>query len=92
LCPEIAKLVRNGSSNSIHGKKSTPMSILTPREKEVLQLIAEGYQTKDIAQKLKISIRTIDNHRAKLNKKLDIHNIYQLTEFAITQNLVSLDL
>jgi DNA-binding NarL/FixJ family response regulator len=92
LCPEIAKLVRNGSLNSIHGKKSTPMSILTPREKEVLQLIAEGYKTKDIAQKLKISIKTVDNHRAKLKKKLDIHNIAQLTKFAIAQNLISLDL
>jgi DNA-binding NarL/FixJ family response regulator len=92
LCPEIAKLVRNGSRNSIQGQKSTPMSILTPREKEVLQLIAEGYQTKDIAQKLKISTKTVDVHRAKLNKKLDIHNIAQLTRFAIAQNLTPLDL
>ena len=92
LCPEITKLVLNGSLNSINGQKSTPMSMLTPREKEVLKLIAEGYLTKNIAQKLNISIRTVDNHRAKLKKKLDIHNIAQLTKFAIAQNLTSLDL
>jgi len=92
LCPEITKQVINGSSNSMHGQKSTPMSMLTPREKEVLQLIAKGNQTKAIAQKLKISIRTVDHHRAKLNAKLDIHNIAQLTKFAIAQNLISLDL
>jgi len=91
LCSEIAKLITNGSLNSIHGKKSKSMSILTPRETEILQLIAEGYLTKNIAKKLKISIKTVDNHRAQLKKKLDIHNIAQLTKFAIAQNLTSLD-
>jgi len=92
LCPEITKLVIDGSLNSINGQKSTPMSMLTPREKEVLKLIAEGYLTKNIAQKLNISIKTVDNHRLKLRKKLDIHNIAQLTRFAIAQNLTSFDL
>jgi len=92
LCPEITRLVVNNSLDFIHGQKNTSLSTLSPRENEVLQLIAEGQGTKSIAQKLKISVKTVDNHRANLRKKLGIRSTAQLTKFAITQDLTSLDL
>lgn len=64
------------------------LEILSEREKEVLQLIAEGYSTKAIAEKLDISIKTASTHRANLMQKLDLHGVAELTRFAIAQGLV----
>ena len=92
LCPEITKIFINDSLDTGDEQKNFPLYMLTKREREVLQFIAEGYPTKSIAQKLKISVKTVDNHRANLKEKLDIHNTAQLTKFAIAQNITSLDL
>lgn len=64
---------------------------LTNREREVLQLIAEGYPIKDIATHLSISEKTARTHRTHLMNKLDIHNTAELTLFALRQGLISLD-
>ena len=64
---------------------------LTPREREVLQLVAEGCTTKEVAAKLGISIKTADTHRTNVMGKLDIHDIAGLTRFAIQQGLVEID-
>jgi len=61
---------------------------LTPRERELLQLIAEGNTTKEIAAKLDISVKTADTHRTNVMNKLDIHDIAGLTRFAIQIGLV----
>src|SRR5262249_16058538 len=61
---------------------------LTPRQREVLQLIAEGYSNKEIAKKLHISAKTVETHRAQLMERLDIHDIAGLTRFAIRIGLV----
>ncbi len=63
---------------------------LTSREREVLKLIAEGYSSKEIANKLKISAKTIGAHRENLMKKLDLHNIAGLTRYAIQRGIVDL--
>ena len=63
---------------------------LTQREREVLKLIAEGYSSKEIASKLKISSKTIGAHRENLMKKLDLHNIAGLTRYAIQRGIVEL--
>jgi len=64
-------------------------SHLTDREREVLTLIAEGLSSKEIAQKLGVSLKTIESHRANLMDKLDIHKVSGLVRFAIRAGLVS---
>lgn len=72
-------------------KEQTSLERLTPRQREVLQLIAEGHRTKTIAAKLDISVKTAEAYRSELTKALDIHDIASLTRYAIRAGLVSLD-
>ena len=64
---------------------------LTPRQREVLTLVAEGYSTKNIARALSISVKTVETHRAQLMDRLDIHDVASLVRYAIRMKLVSLD-
>ena len=63
---------------------------LTPRQLEVLQLIAEGYSTKQIALELGISAKTVETHRARLTKRLDIHHVAGLVRYALKAGIVSM--
>ncbi len=74
------------------GKKTDEFSRLTNREKEILQLIAEGYTSKKIGEKKFISVKTVENHRANIMNKLDIHETAGLVRYAIQIGLVDLDL
>jgi DNA-binding NarL/FixJ family response regulator len=65
-----------------------PDTILTPREEEVVKLIAEGHTAKDIADTLVISIKTVDRHRTNILQKLGLHDRLELTRFAIRAGLV----
>jgi DNA-binding NarL/FixJ family response regulator len=69
----------------------TSLERLPPRQREVLQLIAEGHTTKEIAAKLEISVKTAEAYRGELMKALEIHDIASLTRYAIRAGLVSLD-
>jgi DNA-binding NarL/FixJ family response regulator len=69
-------------------KKESNWDTITQREREVLKLLAEGYTNKDIADFLHISIKTVEKHRANLIGKLDLHNVAQLTTYAIEKGLV----
>jgi DNA-binding NarL/FixJ family response regulator len=71
----------------------TPMvtSSLTPREREVLQLLAEGNSTKEVAHRLNVSVKTVETHRRQLMDKLDIHSIAALTKYAIREGLTALE-
>jgi len=71
------------------GLKEQKVSILTEREREVLQLIAEGKTSKKIANLLGISTKTIDAHRQQIMDKLNIHTIAGLTRYAIKEGLIS---
>ena len=64
---------------------------LTPREREVLQLLAEGRSTRQIAQALFISVKTVESHRRQIMEKIHIHSVAELTKFAIREGLTSLD-
>jgi len=64
---------------------------LTNREREILQLIAEGHSNRRIAQLLHISVKTVETHRANLMEKLDLHSTAELTRYAIRKGLISLD-
>ncbi len=69
-----------------------PFERLTDREREVLQLIAEGYSNREIADKLYISTKTVETHRSHLMEKLNINNVADLTKYAIRKGLISLEL
>jgi len=90
LSPDVANvvvhdLVRNGTD--LNG---TVLDSLTPREREVLQLIAEGFVTKQIAPHLSLSVKTVESHRQQLMKKLDVHSIAGLTKFALRQGITAI--
>ena len=69
-------------------ERATGLGRLTPRQREILQLIAEGNSTKSIARKLELSVKTVETHRANLMKRLDIHDIAGLVRYAIRMGLV----
>ena len=91
LNPGIANIVveeyLNRSSKTTH----SPSSPLTAREREVLQLLAEGKNTKQIALFLNVSGTTVDTHRSHIMEKLDIHSIPELTKYAIREGLTFLE-
>jgi DNA-binding NarL/FixJ family response regulator len=62
---------------------------LTPRQREVLQLIAEGFSTKEIARRLRVSTKTVESHRCDLMQRLDIHGIAALVRYAIRVGIVA---
>ncbi len=70
--------------------RRAPFATLTPREREVLQLLAEGYVTKEISDLLQMSIKTVSTHRVHIKEKLDTHSIALLTKFAIREGLTHL--
>ena len=69
-------------------KANIPTDPITPRERQVLQLIAEGKSTRDIASLLGISVKTADSHRSRLMGKLDIHEVASLVRYAVRKGLV----
>ncbi len=68
-----------------------PYETLTAREREILQLVAEGRSTAEISERLSISTRTVEAHRANLNRKLDIHSHADLIRFAIKKGLLPME-
>ena len=70
-------------------RSDAPANPLTPRERQVLQLIAEGKSTKDVATVLGISVKTAESHRTRLMQKLDIHETASLVRYAIRRGIVS---
>ena len=87
LSPEIAHLLVEAAARPAEGFES-PLSMITTREREVLQLLGEGHSSKEIAGALSVSVRTADAHRASLMNKLDIHKVSGLVRFAIREGLI----
>jgi DNA-binding NarL/FixJ family response regulator len=73
------------------GELQSSLSLLTNREREVLQLIAEGKSTRDAAETLNISAKTVETHRLRLMNKLGLRNVADLTKFALREGLTTLD-
>jgi DNA-binding NarL/FixJ family response regulator len=69
-------------------KSKTSWDTITQREREVLKLLAEGFQNKEISDMLHISVKTVEKHRANIMNKLDLHNAAALTAYAIEHGLV----
>lgn len=91
LSPEITGVVIGDFLKGGAPEESTATSLLSAREREVLQLIAEGWSTKQIASHLYVSIKTIETHRRQIMKKLDLHTIADLTKYAIREGLTSIE-
>lgn len=87
--PEIAQSALNQLVNC--GGQKEPFAQLTDREREVLLLIAQGQSNKEIANQLGIGVRTIETHRERIMRRLDIHSVAGLTKFAIANGLVALE-
>lgn len=87
LSPGVSKKVVEGYLGRSAG--AHPLDSLTPRQREVLQLIAEGYSTKQIAGLLGVGVKTIETHRTQLMDRLGIHEIAGLVRYAVRVGLVS---
>jgi DNA-binding NarL/FixJ family response regulator len=90
LSKEISDLVENNCLTSSTGMKSTDFQLLSWREREVLQLVAEGKTSNQIAENLHISAKTVENHRQNVTLKLNIKNVAELTKYAIREGLTTL--
>ncbi len=91
LSPKVADMIVKDYMKRLPGSQSPARTLLSTREREVLQLIAEGHSTKEIAFTLDVSIKTIETHRQQIMKKLNLHSVAGLTRFAIQEGLTPLD-
>jgi DNA-binding NarL/FixJ family response regulator len=87
LTPQLS-LVQPGAVNLTDTQAIPIPSVLTAREREIMQLLAEGFGTKAVASRLKISVKTAETHRANLMRKLEIHSMSELVRYAIRNRLV----
>jgi two-component system, NarL family, response regulator NreC len=91
LSQKITDVVVQEYLQNLPRNESTVFTVLTVREREVLQLIAEGKSTKQTASVLNVSVKTIETHRQQIMEKLDMRSIAQLTKYAIREGLTSLE-
>ena len=87
LSSQISGIVVEGYIHRLNDGDDSAYSILTPREREVLQLIAEGKSTKVIAKELFVSTKTIEWHRSQLMNKLNVQSVAELVKYAIREEL-----
>src|SRR3984893_12725791 len=88
LSPSISRTVINSYLERVGGTLS-PLEELTSRQREILQAIAEGKNTKEIAAELEISVKTVESHRLQLMERLNIHDVPGLVRYAVRSGLVS---
>jgi len=92
LSPAISQTVLQGFLRTGNAPPDrAALDVLTPRQREILQMVAEGHGTRDIAGKLGLSVKTVESHRSQLMDRLDIHDVPGLVRFAIRVGLVSAD-
>lgn len=89
LSPRISGRVIDGYVSEAGPGAADPLERLTSRQREVLQLVAEGHSTKDIAVRLNLSVKTVETHRADIMTRLDIHDVPGLVRLAVRAGLVN---
>ncbi len=82
------EMIREFVGKKREKQKKKPLQVLTSREQEVLRLIAEGMSNKEVAQKLSISVRTVEHHRLNIMRKLDVSNVAGLIKYAVKTKLI----
>ncbi len=90
LSPGVTRLVLEDYLRQGKVQSETELDQLTPREREVLQLIAEGYTNKEISDILSLSIKTVKSHRTNLMQKLDLHNQGDIIKYAIQKKIIEI--
>lgn len=91
LSPRVSDVVIDSFIHRLPLTESADAPVLTPREREVLQLLAEGRTTKMIADMLHISVKTVETHRKQIMDRLNLRSLPELTKYAIRQGLTSLE-
>jgi two-component system response regulator NreC len=93
LSPKISRILIDDYMRraKTHESDEEALSILTPRERELLQLIATGLTNRQIAERLHVSVKTVETHRGNMMRKLDVHDRAGLVKFAIDSGLISLE-
>lgn len=90
ISPEIGQIILDSFTDEPVSEETGIRAILSNREITVLQLLAEGFSSKDTADKLNISVKTVGNHKEQLKKKLGLSSVAELTKCAIRENLTEL--
>jgi DNA-binding NarL/FixJ family response regulator len=90
LSPQISRLVVQSYMQHA-GAIESPLELLTPRQRQILELIAGGHTTKDIGFRLGLSVKTAETHRAQIMERLNIHDVAGLVRFAVRTGLISAD-
>ncbi|MBA3012750.1 MAG: response regulator transcription factor [Proteobacteria bacterium] len=92
LTPSIARMYVDSQGDIFSSSTEFPkFNKISKKEREILQLVAEGETTRDIAEELSVSIKTIETHRRNIMKKLNIFSVAGLTKFAIKEGIISLE-
>ncbi len=89
--PKVASLVLEGylrKKNGDNGEPISPRAKLTPREREIVQLLAEGKSSREVADALGLSVKTAETHRANIMRKLNLHSVSDLVMYAVRNNIV----
>ena len=91
LSPEVAGSVVASHLRNSPNALASASAALAPREREILQLLAEGHTSAEIASRLHIATTTVESHRRNIMRKLDLHSVAELTKYAIREGLTSLE-
>lgn len=92
LTPSIARMyVDDHKADTGNWDELPKFNKISRKEREILQLVAEGVKTRDIAEKLGVSVKTVETHRRNIMKKLNIFSVAGLTKYAIQEGIISLD-
>jgi two-component system NarL family response regulator len=91
LSPDITGVVVDAHLGAPAQPGTSSSSLLGPREREILQLLAEGHSSPEIARRLHVATSTVETHRRNIMKKLDAHSIAELTKYAIREGLTPLE-
>lgn len=91
LSPRVTGVVVDDYVNRVSRTGDSLLAALTSREREVLQLVAEGKSTKQIASDLYVSVKTVEANRRQVMEKLDLHSIAELTKYAVREGLTTLE-
>ena len=90
LSPGVTDAVIKDFVDRRPDSEASVFSLLTGRQREVLQLTAEGMSTRDIAEQLRVSVKTVETHRQRIMAKLEVHSIAELTKYAVREGLTSI--
>lgn len=88
--PKVSEMVLEGylKGGSVHDSHKSPQNRLTAREREIVQLLGEGQTNKEVAERLNISVKTVETHRSHIMEKLNMHSLGDLIRYAVRNHLI----